>query len=303
MLSLLFAVIWVVPCFAAEENICWGLSARQGDRKSMEDTHIHCFPFQNDSKKGLFGIFDGHSGSIAATLAATELPGLLSVQEECSSTTIFKTFQDLDSRILTSAPDGSCALIAHILQNTLRIAWAGDSRAVLARKNEVFFATTDHKPDNAHEKSRIKLAGGFVSNYDVPRINGILAVSRALGNKELKIKNLLIAEPDIQELNIQQGDVLILACDGIWDVFSNAEAFTIVNKALALSKQDLESLYPANPLLRKFDIINGTLQNLVDPGHKEEGDEHMKLVARALRDEAYRKGSRDNLSVQVIKFN
>ena len=42
----------------------------------------------------------------------------------------------------------------------------------------------DHKPDNAEEKERVLAAGGYVRECagDVPRVNGELAVSRAVGD-------------------------------------------------------------------------------------------------------------------------
>jgi len=41
----------------------------------------------------------------------------------------------------------------------------------------------DHKPENAGELSRIQRAGGFVEDG---RVNGMLALSRALGDFEYK---------------------------------------------------------------------------------------------------------------------
>ena len=41
----------------------------------------------------------------------------------------------------------------------------------------------DHKPDDPEEATRIQAAGGFV---DDGRVNGMLALSRALGDFEYK---------------------------------------------------------------------------------------------------------------------
>ena len=35
---------------------------------------------------------------------------------------------------------------------------------------------------------------------------------------------------------------------------------------------------------------------------QEEGDEYMKLIARALRDEALKRGSTDNITVMVVQL-
>jgi serine/threonine protein phosphatase PrpC len=47
--------------------------------------------------------------------------------------------------------------------------------------------TEDHRPDGADERARIEAAGGSVVNvWGVPLINGILPMSRAIGNVYLK---------------------------------------------------------------------------------------------------------------------
>ena len=61
---------------------------------------------------------------------------------------------------------------------------SGDSRAILVSKSgAVTELSHDHKPDDAGEMKRIKAAGGFV---DDGRVQGIIAVSRAIGDWEYK---------------------------------------------------------------------------------------------------------------------
>lgn len=60
---------------------------------------------------------------------------------------------------------------------------AGDSRTVLARAGRAKDMSEDHKPENPGELSRIQRAGGFVEEG---RVNGMLALSRALGDFEYK---------------------------------------------------------------------------------------------------------------------
>ena len=73
--------------------------------------------------------------------------------------------------------------------DTIYCANAGDSRAVLGLKNgKLIELSHDHKPENEGETNRIKAAGGFI---DDGRVNGIIAVSRALGDWEYKNPGLL----------------------------------------------------------------------------------------------------------------
>ena len=78
-----------------------------------------------------------------------------------------------------------CGLISpsHIF-----VANCGDSRAVLYRSGGIGFSTQDHKPINPSEKQRIQNAGGSVM---IQRVNGSLAVSRALGDYEYKVRFFL----------------------------------------------------------------------------------------------------------------
>lgn len=90
--------------------------------------------------------------------------------------------------------------------------------------------SSDHKPMNPSEKMRIESAGGTVSNANgVPRVNGNLNLSRAIG--DLKYKDnadlppeaqIITAQPDVRVFELSAADdFFLLACDGIWDVLSN----------------------------------------------------------------------------------
>jgi len=55
----------------------FGVSAMQGWRKAMEDSHLALPDFDPQNKFGLFGVFDGHGGAAVAKLAAEKLPEIL----------------------------------------------------------------------------------------------------------------------------------------------------------------------------------------------------------------------------------
>ena len=69
--------------------------------------------------------------------------------------------------------------------NTLYASNAGDSRTVSSVGGRALCLTTDHKPGDERERKRIEDAGGFV---EFNRVNGNLALSRALGDFAFKVQ-------------------------------------------------------------------------------------------------------------------
>lgn len=158
---------------------------------------------------------------------------------------------------------GSTATTALVMGRRLYCANTGDSRTFLCRNFKAVRMTEDHKPWREDEQKRIRDAGGFVINN---RVMGELAVSRAFGDNEFKKgiqsiideegvkmpngdkqksgeaddegqKNweqpLLIAKPDVEVTTITDDDqFLLLACDGLFDVFSEDEIVEFVKENL-----------------------------------------------------------------------
>lgn len=142
---------------------------------------------------------------------------------------------------------GSTAVCTLISPSHIFLANCGDSRAVLSRGGTAFFSTADHKPVNPQEKERIVKAGGSVM---IQRVNGSLAVSRALGDFEYKqvegkgpCEQLVSPEPEItvQERDAEKDEFLVLACDGIWDVLNNTELCDYVRYMLTV-QEDVEQI-------------------------------------------------------------
>ncbi len=128
-----------------------------------------------------------------------------------------------------------------ITRSDIICANSGDSRSVLSKKGKNKDLSVDHKPDTPSEKRRIERAQGFVEDN---RVNGNLALSRALGDFEYKSNPVLKAEdqmitafPDISvEKIMNDSDFIICACDGIWDCMSSQEAVTYVAENLKKKK-------------------------------------------------------------------
>ncbi|BGP45663.1 hypothetical protein JCM10450v2_001493 [Rhodotorula kratochvilovae] len=109
-------------------------------------------------------------------------------------------------------------------KRTLYTANVGDARAVLSRGGKAVRLTYDHKGSDAKEAKRISDAGGFVLNN---RVNGVLAVTRSLGDSSMK--EFVVGAPFTTETTLgPQDEWLIVACDGLWDVCTDQEAVDLI---------------------------------------------------------------------------
>ncbi|KAH9866186.1 hypothetical protein J1614_008751 [Plenodomus biglobosus] len=100
-------------------------------------------------------------------------------------------------------------------QRVLYTANVGDARIVLCRNGRALRLSYDHKGSDENEGRRVASAGGLILNN---RVNGVLAVTRALGDAYMK--DLVTGHPYTTETVIQadQDEFLILACDGAVDL-------------------------------------------------------------------------------------
>ncbi|EDR27492.1 protein phosphatase 2C, putative [Entamoeba dispar SAW760] len=240
-------------------NICCGFSSMQGWRKTMEDSHI--IEIQHMSQNGplsLFAIFDGHGGDQVAEYcrihyleimlstqsfkeknyqnALIETNYLIDTQLRDETTNIeLKNLGCIESKIniglyghLVANGIGCTAIVVLIINNTIYCSNVGDSRCILFKNDTIFPLSTNHKPTLPKELSRITQAGGFVLNE---RVNGNLNLTRSIGDlmfknqPQLSFKNQIVTcFPDISiQLYDKSPQLLILACDGVWDVLTNEE--------------------------------------------------------------------------------
>ena len=252
-------------CLTGSGNgLRFGLSSMQGWRVEMEDAHCTLIGLPGGlTDWSFFAVFDGHAGANASAYCAEKL--LKAIMDN----TDLKEAQDLSAENVKEAiklgflkmddqmrenPDivngldksGSTAVCAFISPKHVFFANCGDSRGVLSSDGHVKTSTEDHKPMNPKEKERIQNAGGSVM---IHRVNGSLAVSRALGDFEYKnvpgkqqCEQLVSPEPEIFVDNrTEKDEFVVLACDGIWDVMSNDEVCDFVRDRMKIT-DDLESI-------------------------------------------------------------
>lgn len=83
----------------------------------------------------------------------------------------------------------------------------------------------DHTPHDPLEAARVRREGGMVSRG---RVDGQLAVSRALGDHSLKSSGVS-ALPDQTHLPLTKDHkYMIIGCDGLWDVMTDHEAVNLI---------------------------------------------------------------------------
>lgn len=171
----------------------------------------------------------------------------------------------------------------------------GDSRAILVRNHTAVALSEDHKPTNPEESRRIRAAGGEVI---LDRVNGDLAVSRALGDFSFKtrsdlppIQQLISPEPEFKIIprNNEVDEFLVIACDGVWDVMDNndvaqyvcekyAEGVTdtgklselLIDRALELNSRDnLSAIVVTLPASKK---IKTSAPTFISPSPAQEAE-------------------------------
>ena len=152
-----------------------------------------------------------------------------------------KAFLNLDAELRKSpqADSSGCTAVCCLITpcGRLVVGNAGDSRCIMSRGGKPWALSFDHKPTNEEERARITAAGGFVTSG---RVQGNLALSRAIGDYEFKNntslspeEQMVTANPEITVTEIREGDeYIVLACDGIWDCMTNEEVIDFVSKGI-----------------------------------------------------------------------
>ncbi|RKP19299.1 PP2C-domain-containing protein [Rozella allomycis CSF55] len=227
-------------------RLLYGASSMQGWRVTMEDAHTTLLEMKGYENMAFFAVFDGHGGANVAKFCGERLHTILAEQESFKTgnfrQSLIDTFLKADAtlRILPEFKDeqaGCTAVVTLISNDRIICGNAGDSRAVLCSKGEAIPLSHDHKPMDPDESARIVNAGGFV---EAGRVNGALALSRAIGdfnykNPELAVdKQLVISYPDVIEQEMGPDDeFIVMACDGIWDCFTNQQVVNFVREKIA----------------------------------------------------------------------
>nr|CEL69413.1 TPA: protein phosphatase 2C, putative [Neospora caninum Liverpool] len=262
-----------------------------GRREDDEDALLVHSPLAGFPHARLVGLFDGHAGYEISRFCATHASNFLGTMADFSAASFKAACLAMDDAAFHhSGPlrrSGSTGIMLVIEQNwsqagrlffRVHAANVGDSRAFILRRDGSFLALSiDHKPNDPDERQRIESAGGHVKRMGngIWRLDGSLALSRAFGDFKLKQEPSLpadaqrvVAVPDVVETIAYPGDILFLACDGMFE----ARGMTWSGVA-SLLKESLD---------------------------ETQGD--LPKVAYKLLDSAFTRGSGDNISVIIARL-
>lgn len=265
-------------------------------KTSMEDRYAFKDFFCNDPQSGFFAIYDGYSGSMAAEKCARYLGELLENKVESIYQTSMKhenvneeitvafneTFQEMDRILLYGVEEQSrnrwsgCSALTCLLRgNNLYVANAGNIRAVLCRGDGSIERLSDnHTPWDKKERHRIRKAKGDVSKSDkTALVNGVVKSTRGLGNHgDPNLKTSVIRTPFVNCLTLEDTDqFLILASNGVWEVFSEEEVILLLEdilpdidvRAIVRRMQDRASALEEGLPVPKWDEIPRRSKSLV----------------------------------------
>mmetsp|Transcript_104956 Transcript_104956/g.338450 ORF Transcript_104956/g.338450 Transcript_104956/m.338450 type:complete len:461 (-) Transcript_104956:151-1533(-) len=254
------------------DAVAWVACSMRGWRDAMEDAHVaemlqpSVFP-----SAALFAVLDGHGGKEVSALTARLLTeeihacgrGRLKKGGNTGAglaESLEEALPRLDARLKAGSwglgrmlpgplhPFASCGSTACVAavdfeSREVLVANVGDSRAMLIRNGKAIALSEDHKPENPKERSRIRAAGGQVVKVGpCHRVDGTLNLSRALGDFHLKANSTLppesqkvIAFADSTRTPFQGGpqELLVVACDGLFERCSNQEVADIIWPRLA----------------------------------------------------------------------
>eukprot|EP00300_Choanocystis_sp_HF-7_P024816 c26367_g1_i1.p1 GENE.c26367_g1_i1~~c26367_g1_i1.p1 ORF type:complete len:499 (-),score=109.99 c26367_g1_i1:187-1683(-) len=205
----------------------------------------------------------------------------------------------LDSIAGSELDAGTTACVCVLSDASLFVANAGDCKAVLSRGNVAVDLCQEHKPASDGERQRIESVGGRVTVehelaleqlsglklqdkrvrdtahksmrfVTIGRVNGELSVSRGFGDQRFKGEkafewegvtgDLVTASPDVYQYEWGPDDnFIIVATDGLWDVFSSQEAVDFVTKRCWTFSRDPKQICEE---LKEEALLRGSLDNI-----------------------------------------
>ncbi|CAL6071377.1 Protein_phosphatase 2C [Hexamita inflata] len=335
--------------------LSFGCTSILGRRNQNEDAHL---TFETHEIQCAC-VFDGHGGPEVSQYCVQRFPNLLKAALSEIGTSIRDALKyaisELDKCILQNWAFYEIGCTATIfimekLSERVIIANIGDSKTILGFYNRVF-STLDHKPTRQSEVNRLKkIPKSFISEQNgISRLNGNLSLTRSLGDAYMRQFGI-IADPEFYEFAIssneaeskvnisniesdqqlyqilsqqtQQLKYCILACDGLFDIFTPEAVDDMVRSMLSnkvINLNQTPEWFLKTALLLFHDEFDSALQlikkqragNQMAQVNLQQMQQHPKIVAKiesleptkrigeVLTLYAYLSGCTDNITVIV----
>ena len=267
---------------------------------SEELAHIIRSPSEHNLVyEAFFGVIDGHGGERTAESLFIDLPKLLR-QHPSYRSDVKQAIRDVCAEVdrryvkqsvaVTMDQSGAVASFVLIRGSQIICASVGDCRTVLSRAGGIAVQLShDHTLDNVAEYNRVAATDAKISRG---RIFGDLVVTRSFGDARHKpltcrklLGNSMASDPTVEEFDYitavpeiivqdikPDDEFLIMASDGLWDVFTSQNAVDFV-------RGHFEEVRHSDRTIRVEDITE---------------------ACKKLIKSAHRKGSRDNVTVCIV---
>uniref|UniRef100_A0A0A0LPY9 PPM-type phosphatase domain-containing protein n=2 Tax=Cucumis sativus TaxID=3659 RepID=A0A0A0LPY9_CUCSA len=246
------------------------LATKKGRRETLEDAYGVMLDICGDSKQAFFAVVDGHGGRDAADYVVEHLgkniinalEKIAGEEEKAIESAIRRGHKRTDEEFLSQGVgSGACAASVLVKNGELHVANVGDCRVVLSRNGVATPLTKQHRLCREEERVRIEKSGGFVEcKNGVWRVQGSLAVSRAIG--DLHLKEWVISEPEIHRLPLTPDcEFLIMASDGLWDKVKDQEAVDEVMREMGDEKNNDEGM-KACKMLMEMSFRRGNMDDV-----------------------------------------
>jgi serine/threonine protein phosphatase PrpC len=231
--------------------------AQMSNRSSPQMEDATCVSLDHTPGHHFFAVFDGHGGKDVAQYCSGRAQhvffGVRTEHPDWTALQVWtQTYAALDKEIQENLAieDADCegstctTFHFHVLGNGkfhISIANAGDSKAVLIDERDFRVLSETHRPTNELEEKRVKSEGGRITGERNKRLNGRLAVTRALGDHLMKKTTKgLTSTPFVQDIvtvDDSAMSVVVMASDGLWDVVPDSLVMHAVRSAATESAQ------------------------------------------------------------------
>ena len=225
-----------------------------------------------------------------------------------------KLYAEMDKAIFDSGiPFAGCTAVTALSWKSpnghfFSVANAGDAQCVLCSEKEARLVTVIHNTTNPDEVKLVEEKNGFVKNG---RVNGMLEVTRSLGDNNMKL--FITSIPAVKTIKITDEIAAVLACDGVWDVITPELASKFINANFGQHSVSAASASPEknkgseNEEGAEKKPDGSSLSTLSTLSSEAQASREIPVnpsenVAKSIISAAIKSGSTDNVTCMVIRF-